>query len=140
MKEGGWLVDKTDSCFWKTEGTRAGGWQKPQRSPSRKPHLSGGHTDKGRGLPGGRGVSRPPSRHRTRTGHYWARRQCRPHTESSKGASSVEPGGQCEALQVLAHPTSLHISAHKATGGRCCGAVRPKYTKRRTRWTPRPPP
>lgn len=50
-------MDKTTHAG-KRKARGAGGWQKPQGSLSGKPHLSGGHADKGRGLPGG-GECRP---------------------------------------------------------------------------------
>lgn len=101
VEEGGSLVDKSDSCFWKTEGRR-GGWKegdtegpKQETPPSRWAHRQ----RPGRGLPRGGGVSLPPSRHRTQTGHYRAGRQGQtPRGElSPKWASNVEPGAQWEA-------------------------------------------
>lgn len=111
MKEGGWLVDKTDSCFWKTEGTRGGWMAETTEEPEQEtPPLRWAHRQRQRAAWGQGSVSPTLQTQDTDRSLLGPEAAQTPHGElSSKGASSVELGGQCEALQVLAHP---HLTAH----------------------------
>ena len=65
-------------------------------------------------------MSAPPSRHRTRTGHYWARRQRRPHTENCplRGLPAWSREASAKPSKCWHTPTSLHMSARKCHRGK----------------------
>lgn len=120
VKEGGWLVDKTDSCFWKTEGTRGGWMAETTEEPEQEtPPFRWACRQRQRAAWGRGSVAPTLQTQDTDRSLLGSKAAQTPHGElSSKGASSVEPGGQSKTLQVLAYATSLHMSARKCLRGK----------------------
>ena len=133
MKEGGWLMDKTDSCFWKTEGTRGGWMAETTEEPKQEtPPFRWVHRQRQRAAWGQRSVTPTlQTQDMDRRSLLGLEAGQTPHGElSSEGASSTELGGQREACQVLAQPTSLYVSAQKCHRGKdAVGQSDPNTTK-----------
>ena len=133
VEEGGSLVDKSDSCFWKTEGRR-GGWKEEATAEPKQetPPSRWAHKDQAEGCPGaGECHSQPPD-----TGHRQVITELagrgRPHVESCHLSGlpvrSQEPSGKPSECWYT--PPHLTVSAWELhAGNRCCGVGGPQYNR-----------